>query len=98
MTSFGAIVAQLVLRRSRPGDLAWTNRAWWAVLTALCLVLLVPLLSVVTATGGNSGWIHEAAQQQNLELHWASAFEMFKAVDNLIQPAPGVTPKPGPVL
>ena len=32
-------------------------------------------------------WIHEAAQQHNLELHWTSAFDMFKAVDNLIQPA-----------
>lgn len=43
-------------------------------------------------------WIHEAAQRHNLELHWVSAFDMFKAVDNLIQPAPGVTPKPGPAL
>jgi len=32
-------------------------------------------------------WIHEAAQEQNLELHWASAFQMFKAIDGLIQPA-----------
>ena len=32
-------------------------------------------------------WIHEAAQQQNLELHWASAFQMFSAVNTLIQPA-----------
>ena len=32
-------------------------------------------------------WIHEAAQRQNLELHWVSAFGMFKAVDALIQPA-----------
>jgi len=31
-------------------------------------------------------WIHEAAQQQNFELRWVSAFDMFKAVDNLIQP------------
>jgi len=31
-------------------------------------------------------WIHEAAQQQNLELHWVSAYEMFRAVDTLMQP------------
>ncbi len=31
-------------------------------------------------------WIAEAARQQNLELHWASAFRMFQAIDNLIQP------------
>jgi hypothetical protein len=36
-------------------------------------------------------WIHEAAQQHNLELHWTSAFDMFKAVDNLIQPKTTVT-------
>ncbi len=30
--------------------------------------------------------IHEGAQKHNLELHWSSAFDMFKAVDNLIQP------------
>lgn len=43
-------------------------------------------------------WIAEAAQQRNLQLHWVSAFDMFKAVDNLIQPAPGTAPKPGPRL
>jgi hypothetical protein len=31
-------------------------------------------------------WIHEAAQKHNLELHWTSAFDMFRAVDALIQP------------
>ena len=31
-------------------------------------------------------WIHEAAREQNLELHWVSAFEMFRAVDTLMQP------------
>jgi hypothetical protein len=31
-------------------------------------------------------WISEAAQKHNLELHWASAFDMFQAVDALIQP------------
>ncbi len=29
-------------------------------------------------------WIHQAAQQRNLELHWASAFGMFQAVDAII--------------
>jgi len=37
-------------------------------------------------------WIHEAAQKNNLELHWVSAYEMFRAVDTLIQPAPGSRP------
>ena len=32
-------------------------------------------------------WIAEAAAERNLELHWASAFGMFQAVDALIQPA-----------
>jgi hypothetical protein len=32
-------------------------------------------------------WFHEEAKRQNLELHWASAFQMFQAVDALIQPA-----------
>ena len=32
-------------------------------------------------------WVHEAARRQNLELHWASAFRMFQAVDALLQPA-----------
>lgn len=31
-------------------------------------------------------WIAEAAAQRNLELHWSSAFQMFQAVDSLIQP------------
>jgi hypothetical protein len=33
------------------------------------------------------GWIYEAAQARNLELHWVSAYEMFRAADSLIQPA-----------
>jgi len=44
-------------------------------------------------TGGREGalapmfrWIHEAAQERNLELHWASAYQMFCAVDALMQP------------
>lgn len=32
-------------------------------------------------------WIAEAAAAQNLELHWCSAFEMFKAIDRLVSPA-----------
>ena len=32
-------------------------------------------------------WIAEAARARHLELHWASAFGMFQAVDRLIQPA-----------
>lgn len=31
-------------------------------------------------------WIQEAAQRRDLELHWASAYEMFCAADALIQP------------
>ncbi len=31
-------------------------------------------------------WIAEAARARHLELHWASAFQMFQAVDRLIQP------------
>ncbi len=31
-------------------------------------------------------WIYEAAREQGLELHWASAYRMFCAVDGLIQP------------
>lgn len=32
-------------------------------------------------------WIAEAAAKRNLELHWASAWEMFQAVSHLISPA-----------
>ena len=31
-------------------------------------------------------WIHLAAQERGLELHWASAYQMFRAVEALIQP------------
>ncbi|MES2390787.1 MAG: hypothetical protein V4555_04040 [Acidobacteriota bacterium] len=31
-------------------------------------------------------WIHEAAERRGLELHWASAYELFSAVDRLIDP------------
>ena len=31
-------------------------------------------------------WIAEAAREQNLEMHWASAFQMFEAIDRLVQP------------
>ena len=43
-------------------------------------------------TGADAGtlapmfhWIQQAALEQNLELHWASAFDMFVAADALIQ-------------
>jgi hypothetical protein len=39
-------------------------------------------------------WISEAAKQHDLELHWVSAFDMFKAVDNLIQPVKSAEPAP----
>lgn len=29
--------------------------------------------------------LHEAAQKHNLELHWASAYQMFRAVEDLVQ-------------
>jgi hypothetical protein len=32
-------------------------------------------------------WIHQAAARHKLELHWASAFEMFRAADQLIHQA-----------
>ena len=32
-------------------------------------------------------WIDAAAKKRNLELHWASAYQMFCAAENLIQPA-----------
>jgi hypothetical protein len=47
------------------------------------------LLGTNSKTGALSSmfqWISEAAQEQDLELHWASAYQMFKAVDALIQP------------
>lgn len=31
-------------------------------------------------------WIAEAAAQRGLELHWASAYEMWRAIDRIIQP------------
>ena len=37
-------------------------------------------------------WIHEAAQQRNLELHWASAYQMFQAVEALVAPVAPATP------
>ena len=38
-------------------------------------------------------WIHQAARQRNLELHWASAYQMFRAAEALIQPVS--PPHPG---
>jgi hypothetical protein len=31
-------------------------------------------------------WLHEVADEQQLELHWASAYQMFKAVEALTGP------------
>lgn len=31
-------------------------------------------------------WLHEAAQAEGLELHWVSAFGMYRAIEGLIQP------------
>ena len=31
--------------------------------------------------------IHRAAQERGLELHWVSAFDMFRAVDSIVSPA-----------
>ncbi len=49
--------------------------------------------AALLGTGDKSGalapmfhWIQQAALAQNLELHWTSAFEMFRAADSLIQP------------
>lgn len=30
-------------------------------------------------------YVHEAAQKHNLELHWASAYQMYRAIDDLVQ-------------
>lgn len=38
-------------------------------------------------------WLHEAAVERGIELHWASAFEMFRAVDNLVSGKVGASPK-----
>jgi len=38
-------------------------------------------------------WVNEAADQHKLELHWASAYEMYRAADALIQSA-GTKPQP----
>ena len=48
-------------------------------------------------------WIAEAAEARGLELHWVSAFEMFRAVDRLVQqghpmgPEPVLLPLPLPI-
>ena len=39
-------------------------------------------------------WIHDAAQRHNLELHWASAYQMFCAVDSLIHGTAPAVPAP----
>jgi hypothetical protein len=30
-------------------------------------------------------WIHEAAQQRELEIHWVSAYNMWRAIDRIVQ-------------
>jgi hypothetical protein len=49
--------------------------------------------AAMLGSGSNEGklapmfrWIHEAAAKHNLELHWASAYEMFCAVEALMEP------------
>ena len=37
-------------------------------------------------------WIAQAAAERNLELHWATAYEMFGAIDNLLKPAAAQVP------
>jgi hypothetical protein len=47
------------------------------------------LLGTPTHAGGLQEmfrWLHELAQEQQVELHWASAYEMFKAVEVLTGP------------
>ena len=36
-------------------------------------------------------WIHEAAQQRGLEVHWVSAYGMWRAIDSILQPAASPT-------
>ena len=46
------------------------------------------LLGTPTRTGGLQQmfqWLHEACQERQIELHWASAYEMFCAVEALTQ-------------
>jgi hypothetical protein len=37
-------------------------------------------------------WLHEGAAARNIELHWASAFDMYQAVDSLTKGAGATTP------
>ena len=52
--------------------------------------------AVLLGTGNHPGtlapmfqWIHEITREQGIELHWASAYDMFRAVDNLIHARTG---------
>ena len=38
--------------------------------------------------------LHQAAQEKDLELHWASAFDMFRAVNSLIESPAAATSSP----
>jgi hypothetical protein len=42
-------------------------------------------------------WIARAATHHNLELHWVSAYNMFRAVDSLVQPSTTELSAPAPV-
>jgi hypothetical protein len=49
------------------------------------------LLGTAAKTGGLQHmfqWLHEAAGQRGVELHWASAYTMFRAVESNIQGVP----------
>jgi hypothetical protein len=56
------------------------------------------LLGTPTRAGGLEQmfrWLHEAAQEQEIEIHWASAYQMFTAVEALTGPLhPGSTSEP----
>ena len=42
-------------------------------------------------------WLHEVAAERGLEVHWASAFEMYRAAERLIHGAAGVGVAGGPL-
>lgn len=39
--------------------------------------------------------MHEACQRRGLELHWASAFDMYRAIERIVKIAPLASPDPG---
>lgn len=44
------------------------------------------------ALGSMFQWIHEAAHERGLEVHWVSAFGMWRAIDSILQPASATVP------